>query len=184
MRPIILFVYTLFFTTILSAQDFLNFPNRTVQALSNVPITACVHHSAQLIATLDQKDISQAEELRLYGHRLLNLGQHEYAKDVFEKVLALNNATYGKEDMRYVKALVDLSRAYILLIRYTEAAGMYQEALTTVKNIKGKKSLEYWTLLNESAMVFTRSRDWAKATALYREGIDSLKEDGKENSIY
>lgn len=184
MRPVILFVYALFFSTTLSAQDFLNFPNRTVQALSDLPITACVHHSTQLIESLDKKDISQAEELRLYGHRLLNLGQHEYAKDVFEKVLDLNNTAYGKEDIRYVKALVDLARAYILLIRYTEASGMYKEALTTVKNIKGKNSLEYWTLLNESAMVFTRSRDWSKATALYKEGVGILEKLGKENSIY
>lgn len=107
----------LFFLTViiwqsspLQSQDLLVFPEKGLQP-SAMSLDACVRHSSDLLKNFDNKDISKAGELRQYGSQLLQLGQHEYSKEIFEKALELNNQAYGKEDIRYVKALIDLARA-------------------------------------------------------------------------
>lgn len=180
----LVFLITLGSLSHLWAQDFLVFPRKDVQTLSNLPLEACVRDASALVHNLDTKDISKADELSRYGRQLLQLGQHEYAKETFEKALELNNAAYGKKDIRYIKALVDLARAYILLIRYTEAAGMFKEALTTLKATLGTQSKEYLTTLNENALVYARSSDWYKSVQMSKEGIQLLEKRGDKSSIY
>jgi len=183
MKQLLLFLVslTLPFSSII-AQDLLVFPESNAQ-LSPMPLDACVRHSSSLMKDFDNKDISKAEEFRQYGFMLLQLGQHEYSKEVFEKALELNNQAYGKEDIRYVKALIDLARAYMLLIRYNEAAGMFEEALGTIKTVLGEDSKEYLSTLNETVLVHTRVQNWAKAIELCHAGLDHLEGNRRTNTI-
>lgn len=183
MKHFVLFVisFSLSFSSII-AQDLLVFPESGAE-LNAMPLDACVRHSSNLMKDFDNKDISKAEEFRQYGLMLLHLGQHEYSKEIFEKALELNNEAYGKEDIRYVKALIDLARAYMLLIRYSEAAGMYEEALATTKKILGEDSKEYLSTLNETVLVHTRVQNWAKAIAYCQMGITFLEKNGKTKGI-
>ncbi|BDS14555.1 CHAT domain-containing protein [Aureispira anguillae] len=177
-------LFILFYAFPLSAQDMLNFPKEYSKSLSATPLDVCLRQSSETLEHLNDKDISQAHQLSLYGQQLLHLGQHEYAKEVFEKVLEINNQAYGKSDIRYVKALLDLANAYMLLIRYNEAAGMYEEALTTVKKTLGIQSPEYLETLNESGFVYTRVQNWNKGISMYKEGLRIIKKQHKTNTIY
>lgn len=166
------------------SQHMLSFPKESSKSLSNTPLAVCLRESSELIEHLENKDISQAQQLSLYGKQLLHLGQHEYAKEVFEKTLELNNKAYGKQDIRYVKALLDLANAYMLLIRYNEAAGMYEEALNTVQKTLGMHSDEYLETLNESGFVYTRVQDWSKGVSMYKEGLKVIQRQQKKQTVY
>jgi CHAT domain-containing protein/Flp pilus assembly protein TadD len=168
----------------LSAQDMLVFPKDYSKQLSSLPIDACVRQSYDVLNSIKSDDVSKVEELSLYGRQLLSLGRHEYAKEVFEKALEINNTAYGKEDIRYVKALLDLANAYMLLIRYNEAAGMYEEALSTVQRTLGTKSIEFLETLNQSGLVYTRIQGWDKSIAIYNRGLTVIKKHHKANSVY
>lgn len=168
----------------LSAQDMLVFPKEYSKQLSSIPIDACVRQSYDILNTVKSNDVSKVADLSLYGRQLLNLGRHEYAKEVFEKAVEINNNAYGKEDIRYVKSLLDLANAYMLLIRYNEAAGMYEEALNTVKKTLGTTSIEYLETLNQSGLVYTRIKGWNKSIAIYKSGLKSIQQQNRTNSIY
>lgn len=167
-----------------SAQDMLMFPQEYSKQLSDLPIDACVRQSYDVLNNIKSDDITKATELSLYGRQLLHLGRHEYAKEVFEKALEINNIAYGKEDIRYVKALLDLANAYMLLIRYNEAAGMYEEALNTVRKTLGTKSIEYLETLNQSGLVHTRIQGWNKSISIYNRGLSIIKKNNRTNSVY
>lgn len=184
MKHILILLFLFLEVSFIYSQDLLVFPKDYSKQLSSLPIDACVRQSYDMLKTVRDDDVSKAKDLSLYGRQLLNLGRHEYAKEVFEKALTINNIAYGKEDIRYVKALLDLANAYMLLIRYTEAAGMYEEALNTVTKILGKNSIEYLETLNQSGFVYTRIRDWNKGISTYNKGLKAIQKQGKTNSIY
>jgi CHAT domain-containing protein len=160
------------------------FPKEYSKQLSSIPVDACIRQSYDILNNIKSDDISKVAELSLYGRQLLNLGRHEYAKEVFEKALEINNNAYGKEDIRYVKALLDLANAYMLLIRYNEAAGMYEEALNTVKKTLGTKSIEYLETLNQSGLVYTRIKGWSKSIAIYSRGLKAIRQQKRTNTVY
>lgn len=184
MKYFFLLFLSLSISSFSSAQDMLVFPEEYSKKLSDLPIDACVRQSYDILNSISNKDISKAKELSLYGRQLLNLGRHEYAKEVFEKALEINNNVYGKEDIRYVKALLDLANAYMLLIRYNEAAGMYEEALNTVEKTLGTQSIEYLEMLNQNGFVCTRIRDWDKGIAIYNRSLKILQQQKRTNTIY
>jgi CHAT domain-containing protein len=117
---------------------------------------------------LDTNSVQQALLFKKIGHQFQNLGKHEYARNAFQKALDINKALYGLESLNYNYAMLDLSTAYMLLIRYYEAAGMYQEVEHSILNIAGNNSLDYWHALNEHAIVYAKTRqlDNAKSTCL------------------
>lgn len=182
MKHTLLLVFLLSFS--LSAQDMIVFPKEHSKKLSSLAVDACVRQSYDFLNTIKSNDISKVNELSLYGHQLLSLGRHEYAKEVFEKALEINNNAHGKEDIRYVKSLLDLANAYMLLIRYDEAAGMYEEALNTIRKTLGTKSIEYLETLNQSGLVYTNIRDWDKSIATYNRGLKILQKQNRTNTIY
>lgn len=170
--------------TVLSAQDMLTFPDASPNELRDLSLQTCVHESTAMLENLDLSDYSKAEDLHAYGMRLLNLGQHEYAKEVFEKALEINRKAYGTADVRYADALLDLARAYMLLIRYNEAAGLYEEALATVKQVEGTNSQKYLEVLNECGFVYTRIKDWQKGIYTYLEGLKVIEKQGKQKHLH
>lgn len=166
------------------SQDILLFPESSIKLLSDMPVDVCMRQATQLTIGLTDNDTSKATQLRTYGMQLMNQGQHEYAKEILEKVVEVSNKAYGKNDIRYINALIDLARVYILLIRYAEAAGMFEEALTTLEKTQGKASRAYLATLNESIVVHSRIKDYIKARKLCQESVDIIKEQGKEQTIF
>lgn len=166
------------------AQDLLLFPENMVAPRADLPLDICMRESSDLMSKISNKDIKQVAKLRTYGYQLLNLGKHEYAKEVFEKALEINNNVYGKQDVRYVQSLMDLAQSYIFLIRYVEAVGMYDEALNTLKNTSGEQSIEYLTALNEMGIAYSRIYDWNKALVFYKNNLEALEKAGKNKGIH
>jgi len=181
---LLLSLFCWFTMTNSQAQDVLAFPESNLKPLGNVPLNVCMQQTSAMMEELAGKGVEHVAELQKRAEQLTYQGNHAIAAEVFEQLLTINQEEYGKEDIRYVHALVDLARVYVLLIRYTEAVGMYEEALTTLENIKGKSSMDYLTILNEKLLTYTRVQDFEQAANLAEEGLETLQKMGERNPLY
>ena len=172
---IIIVCLTIFYThTFIAAQNYLVFPASVVSLNNNLSFDSSLQLLKQNSLNIDKNSLQKAILLKKAGHQFQNLGKHEYARDAFQKALDINELVFGKESMEFNRALLDLSSAYMLLIRYYEAAGMYQEVQIAVLQLAGEQSLEYWHTLNENAIVFAKTRQWVKARNSCREALQLM----------
>ena len=153
------------------AQDMMRFPNAT--SLPEAPLPQCLRKASMLFEAAPT--IEDAPMLREHARQLLELGQRDYAKDIFERLVVLNREAYDKQDERYVRALVDLASAYVLLIRYQEAAGLFEEAVPSAKKIKGATSLFYLNVLNEAGFCHSRLQNWGKSFRFFSDALKIIE---------
>ncbi len=156
----------------------MRFPSATVKP--DAPLPQCLRKASMLFESAPT--IKEAPMLRQHARQLLELGQRDYAKDIFERLVVLNQEAYGKKDERYIRALVDLASAYVLLIRYQEAAGLFEEALPAAKAAKGGNSAFYLEVLSEAGFCHSRLQNWSKAFGYYGDAIMILEKQQLFNS--
>lgn len=162
----------------LQAQDMMRFASATSKP--DAPLPQCLRKASMLFEAAPT--IKEAPMLREHARQLLELGQRDYAKDIFERLVELNREAYGKKDERYVRALVDLASAYVLLIRYQEAAGLFEEAVPAAKAIKGATSLFYLEVLNEAGFCHSRLQDWNKGLRFFSTALALIEKRNLQSS--
>ena len=162
----------------IQAQDMMRFPSATSRP--EAPLPQCLRKASMLFESAPT--IKEAPMLREHARQLLELGQRDYAKDIFERLVVLNRETYGKKDERYIRALVDLASAYVLLVRYQEAAGLFEEALPSAKAVKGVNSLFYLEVLNEAGFCHSRLQSWGKGFRFFKDALEIIEQKNLQNS--
>ncbi|MCH2044885.1 MAG: CHAT domain-containing protein [Saprospiraceae bacterium] len=162
-------------------QDVLLFPESEAPQISKIPVNTCLSSCTKIIEAHSTDD-SELGKLRSYGIELLNQGKHLYAKDVFDQLLVLTAEAHGRESAQYAQALVEMARAYVLLIRYNQASNTFKEALHVIKKHYGEDSWEYVVILNEAGMVHSRINDPKSWERDEQKCIDILTKMGKVNS--
>ncbi|MGH1338509.1 MAG: CHAT domain-containing protein [Aureispira sp.] len=150
----------------------MRFPSATSKP--DAPLPQCLRKASMLFESAPT--IEDAPMLREHARQLLELGQRDYAKDIFERLVVLNREAYDKKDERYVRALVDLASAYVLLIRYQEAAGLFEEAIPSAKAIKGANSLFYLEVLNDAGFCHSRLQNWGKGFRFFSDALKIIEE--------
>ena len=160
---------------VLQAQDMIRF--QSLMPKKDRLLSDCVRDARALMEG-KVLTIKEVPEMREHASQLLQLGQREYAKEIFEQVVNLSRGAYGTDDLRYVRALGELAGAYILLIRYSEAVGLYEEILTKTKALKGRNSRAYLYALNEAGYCYTRLQQWRRGAALYDQALDIARQVG------
>lgn len=173
-------VFWLFIVSIMGmqAQDMMRFPSATSKP--EAPLPQCLRKASMLFEAAPT--IKEAPMLREHARQLLELGQRDYAKDIFERLVVLNREAYGKKDERYIRALVDLASAYVLLIRYQEAAGLFEEALPSAKAVKGEHSLFYLEVLNEAGFCHSRLQSWGKGFRFFSDALKIIEKKNLQKS--
>lgn len=178
------------------SQDVLLFPESAPPIDTTNSIVSCMANIAPFIHEMDIDKIEKLylakrpemlnsskfettlQNFRSAGYQLLLQGQRQIAGEVFTKLLKMRAKTHGTKSLEYSQALVDLGRAYILLIKYKSAIGLYEEALNIVAQQDSKSQL-YLTLLNEIGMLETRAREYDKALDYFDQALTILN---KSNS--
>ena len=164
----LLFLFFLGTPTLL-AQDLMRF--KELAPGKGVLVGDCLHEAMTLMEGRTPT-VEEIPALREHAKQLLQLGQREYAKELFEQVLNLTRETYGTNDERYLLAMTDLAGAYLLLVRYHEAMGLYEEILAKSKAIHGRSSKAYLFALSEAGYCYTRLQQWQTGARLYDEALD------------
>jgi CHAT domain-containing protein len=160
---IILFLLFLGFN--LSAQDILFFPDRGTPA-SEQPFAQSMKEAALLAQTIEQNP-EQCTQLTALAKNILQNGEHELAQQYLKQIVDIKARQYGAESLPYANALVELNRAYILLIRYQQAMLMYEEALAIYEKKEGVSSYNYRAINNEYAAMLLRGEQSPKSLSIF-----------------
>ena len=171
MRYTLLFYF--FICTIIgsNAQDMMRFPSSISKP--EAPLPQCLRKASMLYESAPT--IKDAPMLSQHARQLLQLGQRDYAKDIFERVVELTRDAYGREDERYIRAVVELASAYVLLIRYQEAAGLFEEAVPAAKKITGETSMFYLEVLNEAGFCHSRLHNWGTSFRFFSDALQVVE---------
>lgn len=176
-----LFTYLLVFLVgqTLQAQDMIRF--QSLMPKKDQKLSDCVHDARTLMEGRVMT-IKEVPKMREHANQLLQLGQREYAKEIFEQVVNLSRDAYGPEDTRYIRALGELASAYVLIIRYGEAVGLYEEILTKTKALEGRDSRAYLYALNEAGYCYTRLAQWRRGAVIYDQALDIARNMGLQDT--
>lgn len=183
------------------SQDVLLFPESTPQIDATNSLVNCMTSLAPIIHGMDIEHVEKLylaahpemldspkfeeslQNFRSAGYQLLLQGQREIAGEIFTKLLKMRAKTHGTKSIAYANALVDLGRAYILLIKYKNAIGLYEEALSIVAKVTPNSTL-HLTLLNEIGMLATRAQEHSKAMNYFQQGIAILDESQNTSMLH
>lgn len=171
MRYTLLFYF--FICTIIgaNAQDMMHFPSAVSKPEAALP--QCLRKASMLFEAAPT--IEDAPMLSQHARQLLQLGQRDYAKDIFERVVTLTRDAYGRADERYIRAVVELASAYVLLIRYQEAAGLFEEAIPAAKKIAGENSMLYLEVLNEAGFCHSNLQNWGASFRFFSDALNVVE---------
>lgn len=163
----------------LSAQDMIRF--QKLAPGEGMIVENCMREAMELMEG-KTPTVHELPALRQHGKQLLQLGQREYAKEIFEQVRNIARDAYGTDDPRYLSAMEDLASAYVLLVRYNEAKGIYEELVAKTKALEGRTSRAYLHALNEAGYCYTRLQQWQVGTKIYDEALEIAQEMGLEGT--
>ncbi|MFK7797799.1 MAG: CHAT domain-containing protein [Aureispira sp.] len=149
----------------------MRFPSAVSKPEASLP--QCLRKASMLFDAAPT--IEDAPMLSQHARQLLQLGQRDYAKDIFERVVVLTRDAYGREDERYIRAVVELASAYVLLIRYQEAAGLFEEAVPTAKKVTGTTSQLYLEVLNEAGFCHSRLENWGTSFRFFSDALKVIE---------
>ena len=155
----------LLFCLNIEAQDILFFPDRGI-APSAKPLSQSIQQAEILAQTLEENP-KKCPQLTALAKKILKSGEHELAQQYLKQIVDIKAKQFGTESVPYADALVELNRAYILLIRYQQAMLMYEEALAIYEKKEGVSSYNYRAISNEYAAMLLRGTQAPKSLSIF-----------------
>ena len=101
----------------------------------------------------------------------LRLGEHNQAKELFEKALVIRKKIFGEDHAKVAKCYNDLASVYKSLGEYNRAKELHEKALVISKKDFGEDHANVATSYNNLASVYVSLGEYNRAKELYEKAL-------------